>query len=295
MMSNKLSCNYSNLKCHLLYFLCVFCVAFLFSCNREMAKIPEPDFISRKVIIDDANIKVDKYWDEISETYYYLSHIKHKDQYGNLLELKLETTVVDSGETIVQFSERLNKPLVAINASTVLSNQPPWPKISSGIVIKDRSIIQDNKSKNYTLGIKNNNELVAYRPGVSAQQIVKDSVINAITAFTPIIVDSRPVSNDILTLVANQLVKHPRQIIAQFKNNDILILTCGGRGYDGLGMTMNDIIRILSNLKNRVVFAYNLDGGGSTTTVIKGDLISKKIDKNGSVNRTRTNCLYIDR
>lgn len=75
---------------------------------------------------------------------------------------------------------------------------------------------------------------------------------------------------------------------------DIMYLSCGGRGFDGAGMKISDVIRILKGFKEDVMFAYNLDGGGSTTTVIYGDQITKKIDKKGTEDRTRANCLYIE-
>lgn len=49
-------------------------------------------------------------------------------------------------------------------------------------------------------------------------------------------------------------------------NLDILILSCGGRGFDGDGMTAKEMMKILKRLN--VKFAFNLDGGGSVSTVI---------------------------
>lgn len=80
-------------------------------------------------------------------------------------------------------------------------------------------------------------------------------------------------------------------MIAQLDNLDLLILSCGGRGFDGEGMTAEDMIRIL--LENKVKFAVNLDGGGSVSTVIRGELITKKIDNQGTEDRPRSNFLYI--
>lgn len=248
----------------------------------------------RTIIIQDKYITVEKIWDAESRTYYFLSRVKHRDENGKLLKIQMEATVVDSGETIPQFVDRLNTPIIAANASTVLSNKPPWPKTSSGILIIDGEVIEDKNTSYFTLGIKANNELIAYPSGTTASQIIKDGALNAVTAFTPIIQDYKPVPHHIISLVKNQLEVHPRQVIAQFDNFNILFLSCGGRGYDGEGMTAFDVIRILQNLDNQVKFAYNLDGGGSTTTVIYGEQITPKIDKSGTINRTRTNCIFIN-
>lgn len=87
---------------------------------------------------------------------------------------------------------------------------------------------------------------------------------------------------------------HPRQVIAQYENGDLLFFSCGGRGYDGAGMTAADVIRILQELQGRIRFAHNLDGGGSVTTVIYGDQITKKIDGRGTLNRLRPTFLYVE-
>ena len=109
--------------------------------------------------------------------------------------------------------------------------------------------------------------------------------------FVPLIVDYKPVGEEVLQVVGNNVQKHPRQVIAQLDNLDLLILSCGGRGFDGEGMTAEDMIRIL--LENKVKFAVNLDGGGSVSTVIRGELITKKIDNQGTEDRPRSNFLYI--
>lgn len=80
-------------------------------------------------------------------------------------------------------------------------------------------------------------------------------------------------------------------MIAQFDNLDLLIFSCGGRGFDGDGMTAKEMMKILKDLG--VKFAFNLDGGGSTSTVIKDQLITKRIDNNGTRERLRPNFLYV--
>jgi exopolysaccharide biosynthesis protein len=273
-------------------------VATLFSCQitreKYTAKTEIDNCNDSTIVFQDKYIVVKKYWDKESETSYFLTRIKHKDENGELLQLKLEAAVVDSGETIHQFATRLGKPIIATNASTVLSNKAPWPKVSTGILIVNGKILSERNTRFYTLGIKNNNGLVAYPPGTTAREIIKDGARNAITAFTPIIRDYQTVPDSIIGLEPHQLEKHPRQVIVQLRNKDLMYLSCGGRGFDGAGMTISDVERILRELKEDVKFAYNLDGGGSTTTVIYGNQITKKIDKNGTENRTRANCLYIE-
>lgn len=280
-----------------MFFKSIVFVAILISCqgaNGKYAVNTAIDSHDSTIVFQDKYIVVNKLWDEVSETYYFLSRIKHQDENGKLLKLKLEAAVVDSGEPVHQFAVRLGNPIIATNASTVLSNKPPWPKVSSGNLIVEGNILGERQTKFYTLGIKDNNELVAYPPGTTASEIIEDGALNAVTAFTPIIQNYQVVPDSIISLESHQLEKHPRQVIIQFENMDIMYLSCGGRGFDGAGMKISDVIRIMKEFKEEVMFAYNLDGGGSTTTVIYGDQITKKIDKKGTENRTRANCLYIE-
>ena len=275
------------------YFVFLF---LLISCdsNGELPKDDDYDYNSR-IIFEDEYITVKRNWDEESATYYFLSRIKHKDKDGKLLELKLDTSIYDMGEAVVDFANRKGKPIIAINASTgVILGDNEYRK-SPGILILNGQVIKQETPSNYTFGIKVNNELVTYPKGTTPQAMVADGVIKGFSVFTPFVLDYEPVSAGVYSMVPNQLEKNPRQVIAQFENNDILVFSCGGRGYDGAGMKAVDVIRILMGLEDKIRFAHNLDGGGSVTTVIYGNQITKKIDGNGTLNRIRPTFLYIEK
>lgn len=263
------------------------CVCFIISnCKAEntdeIVKTPPVDFSE--------NYEITKQYDRESNTYYYLTRIKNRDKDGNLIKLRLAIANQKEGETVRSFAVRMNS-AIAINASMGLSNLPPNTRQPAGIQIVDGEIIQELSTRNYTLGIKDNNELVLYSPGTKAVDILGDGAINALTGFIPLIIDHNKVSDDIINRVGNSVVRHPRQVIAQFDNLDLLFLSCGGRGFEGDGMTAEDLIRILKGLDVR--FAFNLDGGGSVSTVIGNELITPKIDGNGTRERLRPNFLYI--
>lgn len=228
-------------------------------------------------------------YDIESSTYYFLTQINHKDKNGKLIKLKHAHSIKEKGETVREFAQRVNCTL-AFNASTMRAVDDGIKP--NGVQIIDGDIIQNIKTTAYTLGIKDNNLLVAYKPGVNIHDILKDGVNDALTAFGPLIEDYRTVSDEVLKIRGNYSEKHPRQVIAQLGNLDLLFLSCGGRGFDGEGMTAQDVIRILQ--QHEVKFAYMLDGGGSVSTVVNGELITKKIDKNGTAERLRPNFLYIE-
>ena len=277
-------------------FLYVFSV-FLIGCGGKNTATPDkPDPVFDTTIIDNDSIKVSKHFDTKSNTWYFLTRIRHKNKSGELIKLDLALTDQNKlmGETASEFAARTGSALV-FNASmsTVVNTESGTDmRIPVGIQIIDGTIVQERESARYTLGIREDNQLVVYPSGKTAQEILDDGTHTALTAFVPLIEQHKSVGDDVLDDVGNLSVKNPRQVIAQFDNMDILFLTCGGRGHGGEGMTAKEVIAVLTELDVR--FAYNLDGGGSISTVVKGKFINWKIDANGTEERPRANFLFVE-
>jgi Phosphodiester glycosidase len=216
-----------------------------------------------------------KYRDAISLTDYYLTTISNLDSEGSIIELKrgFASDVPNDGtsETARSFANRHNATLT-LNASVFDTNT----FLPIGTDIFDGMIINENLTRNYyTLGIKADNTLVAYPPGTTAQSIIDDGCENALSSFIPLIENGASVSQTVLDMYGGGTERHPRQVIAQFSNKDILIFTCEGRTQQNQGMTSDDLVRIL--LAQGVNFAYMLDGGGSAQTVVRGSTINSSV------------------
>jgi hypothetical protein len=73
---------------------------------------------------------------------------------------------------------------------------------------------------------------------------------------------------------------HPRTAIAKLKSGEILLVTVDGRQPgESIGMSLTMLADLL--LEFGAVEAINLDGGGSTTMVIKNKLVNKPSDSTG--------------
>jgi exopolysaccharide biosynthesis protein len=73
---------------------------------------------------------------------------------------------------------------------------------------------------------------------------------------------------------------HPRTAIARLKSGEILLVTVDGRQPgESIGMSLTMLADLL--LEFGAVEAINLDGGGSTTMVIKNKLVNKPSDATG--------------
>jgi len=72
---------------------------------------------------------------------------------------------------------------------------------------------------------------------------------------------------------------HPRTAIAKLKSGQILLVTVDGRQAESIGMSLPMLADLL--IEFGAVEAINLDGGGSTTMVIKNKLVNKPSDATG--------------
>jgi hypothetical protein len=74
--------------------------------------------------------------------------------------------------------------------------------------------------------------------------------------------------------------KHPRTMIGTAKNGTIWLITVDGRNPEvSLGMTFAELQRLAQKLS--LYNALNLDGGGSTTMVVRGAVVNHPTDATG--------------
>ena len=233
-------------------------------------------------------IKYNKYIDDVTKSVYHVTLIPHQDKDGEVIKLKRGISQ-DTAESARTYSNNKNLTFVA-NASVFNTTT----KEMLGIQIQDGEIINSTIHKtNYTLGIKDDGTLVSYPSNVTAENIVNDGVKLALTAFFPIIENGVKVSEEIYNSIPNTLEKNPRQVIAQKDNKDILFITVEGRNGQSVGMDYEDLFRICIELG--VSFAYSLDGGGSTQSVLRGRLLNNVIDENGTKERDVPDFLYVEK
>jgi exopolysaccharide biosynthesis protein len=246
---------------------------------KERLDVEFEEKAPKSAVLDDNayyhEISSEKNRDSVSGTDYYISTINHLDKYGNAIQLKrgFAQDIPNSGsaETARSFANRHNATLT-LNASV----HDPNTFTMLGTDIYNGQILTENLTRSYyTLGIRSDNTLVAYPPGTTAQSIIDDGCDNALSAFIPLVQSGAAVSQAILDTYSGGVERHPRQVIAQFSNKDILILTCEGRTQENAGMTSDDLIRIL--LEQGVDFAYMLDGGGSAQTVVRGSTTNTSV------------------
>lgn len=98
--------------------------------------------------------------------------------------------------------------------------------------------------------------------------LVGNGIVSATTTFFPLVINYEAYDYPTISGMETPTWQHAqRQIIGQYGNGDYAIITSEGRGYqNSIGITPDRAIALCQELGLK--FAYNLDGGGSTQTII---------------------------
>jgi exopolysaccharide biosynthesis protein len=157
--------------------------------------------------------------------------------------------------------------LLAINSGlgSPATHQIDGIVVQNGVVVYNTPAVYHAGSMPLTIDV--NGDLSYASSNVDANELVANGVVSALCGFCPIIVDYNTVNPPTVSNVTHFTQNAQRQIIGQFGNGDYAIVTCEGRDFDNSdGWTIAEAQTICKKLGLK--FAYNLDGGGSTQTVI---------------------------
>lgn len=288
--------------------------------NNYFDNLDVQDEINKKLdsMVEDGSLTelVNKYFEEIgsqldtsyisynklraNSTDYYITTINKKDLYNNdnilRMGIALEDPSMSSTEAPLTFAHRKNT-LFACNAGVFYSLET-HPS-AYGIVIKDGKILKngvmDLSDTFYEILaiMKDTYEFKTYPANgtVTAEEMIADGVLDAFVGFYTIIKNGVAIDQSELSPGAHD--PHPRQVVCKDNNDNYLIFTCDGRTNDDRGMTINEVTTILKDYN--INFAFMLDGGGSTSTIVKGEKINKDIDNYGMNERPSCDFLFLDK
>ena len=236
----------------------------------------------------------ENYYNEIScnmlryndETDYYITIIPKYDNNNEQINI-----YVGDGEgeiTPIEYAQKEHTTLT-INGYLNMGSSRPMAVIQNGEILREQySDYQEIPNGYCYLGFKSDRSVASYKANeTTAQNMINDGVTNALLVYYKIIDNSNIVDMSTIELDSSAANiptdKNPRQCIGVKQDGTIIILSCDGRTYIDKGMTSLETAQILLNLG--CVNAWNLDGGGSTSTIIKGSKINKNIDENGTKDR----------
>lgn len=255
----------------------------------------------------EGQIKESAYYNEISyvsgrkfDTTYKIVHIPHRDSDGNLIKLRKGISGSNPSKpdhiTARDFAKQTSATFVA-NASTGSGSQLKLhgQQIYNGLIldsVKNYAPLKDR----WTLAMADDNTLTSFPPNITAKEIKEKGYNNTFSGFGPLIMEGKKVYTE-GDYSPNSEVSHPRTVIAQLPNKDILIFTCDGRITGSTlhqkGMTLNEVTEVLYSHYGDIEFAYNLDGGGSSSAVLRSRMLNKPSDNNNKSERKLLDFIYV--
>ena len=270
----------------------------------SMQNSGELDDIITSTILEDINnlqteINNDNIWygkeiytksqyDQTSETNYYLTYIPMKTRKGEDLRLEVGMAGDDyTGSTLestIDFAHRKNA-TVCINAGFFSMDE----HIPRGAVIRNGQVVfkPSGVAERYNYACFNKYGWLEFRPNdYSPERMLLEGICQAVCG-TVILIQN----NNSGAVPDND--RHPRQAIGQRIDGSIVILTCDGRDIDNNGMTYADLQRIFHD--EGCINAINLDGGGSTATILRGIKQNETIDMYGTIDREVSNFFYLSK
>ena len=124
---------------------------------------------------------------------------------------------------------------------------------------------------------------------VSAQQL-KERGAWQVLSFGPTLVDDGNIVVDANEEVGQSKDSNPRTAIGMISPLHYVVVVSDGRTSDNEGLSLYGLAQVL--VDNGATFAYNLDGGGSTTLYFNGEVLNNPTSGNRSGERQVSDIVY---
>lgn len=155
------------------------------------------ELIKENEMIED--ITCEEFLDEDTNTKYWITHIPHKDKYGNVLRLKLglaDDAMEQTGhlETAREFAHR-HKATVVINGGVGDNASAEMTGRKYGMRMKDGILISNQPSSywqiHWAMGITAENKLVTFGPVQTEEEARALGCVDVLSGMTPILIDGK--------------------------------------------------------------------------------------------------------
>lgn len=233
------------------------------------------------------NVNTSKIFDNASGTYYYLTTIPRFDENGVMIPLQMgianDDKTCSTLEGTLKHAWRKNATL-CINCGVwnIETSRPIASVIYKGeILYRDIPTVTPEKYQYFAITV--DNKYKVYPIGTTPEVMLLDNVYYACPIFATLLENGLP-------LPQTDIRREPRQSIGFNERGDIIIISCDGRNYESQGMTYDDLARV--HATNGSINAFILDGGGSTSTVLRGVKQNENID-NFTTDRSVGTFLYV--
>ena len=257
------------------------------SSNAEAASKAAETATVTDTIYSDDNISVTLTEKTVSNTQVYISDVTvssseylktafAQNTYGNNVTAKTSETAAN------------NNAILAVNGDYYGANTTGYV-IRNGVVYRDT--VREDSSNGDLAIYKDGSFKIIYEDQVSANQLVKDGVVNLL-AFGPSLVENGEIAVDTNSEVGQSMSSNPRTAIGIIDENHYIIIVSDGRTSESEGLSLYQMAEIMKSYG--VKTAYNLDGGGSSTLYFNGQVINKPTTNGNTISeRSVSDIVYI--
>jgi len=162
---------------------------------------------------------------------------------------------------------------MAANNNAVLAiNGDYYGARQSGYVIRNGKLYRDTSGNRDALVIQKNGEFkFVSESETSASELIKDGALQ-VFSFGPVLLNNGEISVGENDEVGMAMASNPRTAIGYLGNNHYVFVVSDGRTSESAGLSLYELASFMKELG--VKDAYNLDGGGSSTMIFKGEIIN---------------------
>ncbi len=178
-----------------------------------------------------------------------------------------------------------NNAVLAINGDYYGARQ-------SGYVIRNSKLYRNTSGDRDALVIQKNGEFkFVSESETSAEQLLQAGALQ-VFSFGPVLLNNSEISVGENEEVGMAMASNPRTAVGYLGNNHYVFVVSDGRTSESAGLSLYELASFMKEIG--VVDAYNLDGGGSSTMVFKGEIINNPTT-NGHSNQERavSDIIYI--
>ncbi len=180
-----------------------------------------------------------------------------------------------------------NNAILAVNGDYYGANSTGYV-IRNGVVYRDT--VREDSSNGDLAIYKDGSFKIIYEDEISADQLVKDGVVNLL-AFGPSLVENGEIVVDTNSEVGQSMASNPRTAIGIIDENHYIIVVSDGRTSKSQGLSLYELAEVMKSYG--VKTAYNLDGGGSSTLYFNGQVINKPTTNGNISERAVSDIVYI--
>ena len=181
-----------------------------------------------------------------------------------------------------------NNAILAVNGDYYGANSTGYV-IRNGIVYRDT--VREDSSNGELAIYKDGSFKIIYEDQISADQLVKDGVVNLL-AFGPALVENSEIAVGTNEEVGQAMASNPRTAIGIIDENHYIIVVSDGRTSESKGLSLYQMAEVMKSYG--VKTAYNLDGGGSSTLYFNGQVINKPTTGGNKISeRSVSDIVYI--